>query len=73
MLTPTISLEYPVRVLHKGHIAFRSKTTYGREIIYPDGTTQIVGDMTYWVCGTCRADATKLSVIAGDWKTDYEL
>lgn len=72
MLDVKVSFEYPVRVLHRGHLAFRAKTTSGKELIMPDGREHNHAEY-HWSCGICKAVPTPLSIIAGDWKVDYEV
>ena len=66
-MEPKDTINYPVLVLHKGHVAFRAKNTqcYGEDIKYPDGTHP---QPAYQIrCGTCGAAISVLSVIAGEW------
>jgi len=72
MLSPAAAIEYPYKVTHKGHFAFRSKDTQGNQVIYENGEEHAHAQNHLW-CGTCEKAPTPLSIIAGDWQISREL
>jgi len=64
-----IEILYPVRVLHKGHIAFRARTQEtmkSEDIIYMNGRHP-EKDSTI-TCFTCGSALTLMGIVAGLWK-----
>lgn len=60
---------YPVKVYHKGHIAFRAKTNETmkpEDIIYPSGRHPEKDSPI--TCFTCGSGLNLMGIIAGLWK-----
>jgi len=72
MLSLVAAIEYPYKVTHKGHFAFRAKDTSGKQVAYENGETHEHVQNHLW-CSTCNEAPTPLSIIAGDWKISIAL
>lgn len=68
-MNTAVEVLYPVKVFHKGHIAFRAKTQEtmkSEDIVYPSGRHPEKDSVI--TCFTCGGTLNLMGIIAGLWK-----